>query len=101
MSDSENTTGGCSAVPLTAGFGVAGKRARVLVVGAGKRSAAIAAALIAAGADVVQANEFPITRRPEITGVWWDECANLGAVEDKRKTYGPPKKGRGGKVRRW
>lgn len=74
---------------------------RVLIVGSGTRSAAIAAALIAAGADVVQANEFPIARKPEITGVWFDECRDVGVVEDKRKTYGPTKKGRGGKVRRW
>lgn len=72
-------------------------RKRILVVGAGKRSVAIAAALIAAGADVVRADAFPITRRPEIPGV----CADVGAVKDKRKTYGPPKKGRGGKVPRW
>lgn len=71
---------------------------RILVVGAGTRSAAIATMLIAAGADVVQANEFQITRGP---GLWLDECADVRVVEDKRKTYGPPKNGRGGKVRRW
>ena len=74
---------------------------RILVVGAGARSAAIAAALIAAGADVVQADERPIIARPQITGMWLDECAEVGRIEDKRKTYGPPMKGRGGKVRRW
>lgn len=74
---------------------------RILVVGAGKRSAAIAAALISAGANVVQADEFPIAARQQVTGMWIDECADVGRIEDKRKTYGPPKKGRGGKVRLW
>lgn len=72
---------------------------RILVVGTGTRSAVIAAALTAAGADVVRAaNEFGITRHPEIAGVW---LAPRGVAEDKRKPYGPTKKGKGGKVRKW
>ena len=73
---------------------------RVLMVGAGTpRSAAIAAALIAAGARVVSADEaMAIKPKPEITGVWFDECATL---KEPQNTYGPPKKGRGGKAQRW
>ena len=73
---------------------------RVLIVGAGtRRSDAIAAALIAAGARVVRADEEMVLKpKPEITGVWFDECV---AIQSTQNTYGPPKKGRGGKVRKW
>lgn len=71
----------------------------VLIVGAAgtPQSAAIAAALIAAGAKVVSA-DMPITPKPEITSVWLDDCVKL---KEPQNTYGPPKKGRGGKVRKW
>lgn len=73
---------------------------RVLIVGAGTPgSAAIAAALIAAGARVVSADEATaIVPRPQITDAWISERAEL---KETQNTYGPPKKGRGGKVRRW
>jgi len=77
------------------------KGKRILVVGSSARSAAIAAALVAAGADVVQATEFPITARPEMTGAWLDEIGLLERLADKRHPYGPPQKGRGGKLKRW
>lgn len=70
---------------------------RIMVVGGGMRGKVIAAALIANGVDVVRVDELQIIPRPQITGVWVDEIATTY----NHNTYGPTKKGRGGKMRRW
>lgn len=41
---------------------------------------------------------LPITVRPELTDVYFNEDT---AVKPARITYGPERKGRGGKVRKW
>jgi len=70
----------------------------LIVSGAGNpQSAAVAVALIAGGAKVVCA-DMPISQKPEMAGAWADDWAR---VRDPQNTYGPPKKGRGGKVRKW
>ena len=70
---------------------------RILVVGRQKQNAAIVAALIALGTNVATADEaMLISQRHTITDAW-----HIGTLKPERKKYGPEKKGRGGKVRRW
>lgn len=69
--------------------------ARIVVVGGQSTiNARVVAALIAAGHEVEQADTFPITERPKSIGWWASEDAT-------QNTYGPPKKGKGGKIQRW
>lgn len=64
----------------------------------GKQDPRVMLAIAALGADVVTTNVFEI-KPLEITGVWFDEPAIV--KPETRRTYGPPVKGRGGKLKRW
>jgi len=69
---------------------------KVLVTGKQDRRVMLALALL--GADIVTADTFEV-KPLEITGVWRGECIAL--APERQSGYGPVRKGRGGKVRRW
>lgn len=74
----------------------AGAGKRILVVGEGVQSATVVAALVATGTWSISYGD--VAQRAKSGGLWLNQFDVAPATQ---RAYGPERKGRGGKVRRW